>query len=174
MAIDAAALREHIETDLGDDALDRLIADAYAFCEERAGKQGEQAVVLDGGERYLMLPFPISDTGDIEIVERIGDEETTVDPSDWRWNGGRTLERLNGGDLVFWGYAHPGGDVVVTYTPKSDADMRDRVVIDLCKLAIQHTGLHAERAGDYSSTHPEYARERDRIVRQLVPALGVA
>lgn len=175
MVIEVADLREHAETDLGDDALERLLQDAYDFCDERVGPLGEQTIVLDGRERWLILPRAVADADFVTISERFGDQTTElVLDTDWRWNGGRIVERLSGGSVVFWGHEYGGGDVVVTYTPKDDTDRRDRVVIDLCKLAIQYNALHSERAGDYASTAPDYARERDRIVRQLAPAMGVA
>lgn len=175
MTVDAATLREHIETDLGDDALGRLIADAYAFCDLRVGPAGAQSVVIPAGDRFLMLPRPVASADDVAIVERFGTEEAAlVEGTDWRWLGGRTLERLSGGSVVFWGYAYGAGDIVVTYTPKDDEAMRDRVVIDLCKLAIAHNALQQERAGDYAATSKDYAAERERIVRQLLPAMGVA
>lgn len=174
MTITNTELREHVETDLGDDALDRLIADAYAYCVERVGAAGEQTIVLHAGERYLVLPFSIAAAADLDISERYNDQTTVlVEGTDWRWLGGRLVERLSGGSITVWGHAYGAGDVLVTYTPKDDEARRDRVVIDLCKLAIQYNALRSETAGDYKADSAEYTKERDRLVRQLAPGMVV-
>lgn len=173
--ITSAHLQDHVETDLEPGVLKRLIDDAYAYIADRVGPQGEQTVVMPAGERYLMLPQPIASEDDVSISERFGDRTTVlVEGTDWRWLGGRRLERLSGGTVVFWGHEYGVGDVLVTYTPKDDTARRDRIVIDLCKLAIQYGALSSERAGDYGASHLDYAKEREKLVRQLAPVLGVA
>ena len=174
MTITKTELRTHVETDLADAAVDRLLADAYAFCAERV-PTGEQTIVLGAGVRYLVLPAPVATAGDLEFSERFGDQTTLlVQDTDWRWVSGRIVERLSGGSLVLWGYAYGDGDVLVTYTPKDDTARRDRVVIDLVKLAVQYAGLSSERAGDYSAGHLAYAAEREKLVRQLQTGLAIA
>src|SRR5690242_17886218 len=105
MTIDAAAFRTHFETDLSDAALGRLLNDAYALLTTRYGAQGAQTVVLRSDDRYLVLPQPISSADDIDtIVERQASTDTTLTADEWRWNGGRILERLTSGNPTFWGF----------------------------------------------------------------------
>lgn len=177
MTVTADIIHEHIETDLGDDAIDRLIDDAVAAIDERVGTTAEQTVTLRGGDRYIFLPQPITDAADIsEIVERHGASEFTLDTDDWRWIGGRQVERLGSNDSpTWWGWVSGFAcDIVVTYTPRADGDRRDRVTIDLVRLALQHNALGSERAGDYSSSSVEYQRERERIISELVPKVAFA
>lgn len=168
MTIDADAFRTFFETDLSDEALEALIADADAYCTLKL-PAAAQTVLIQGAGRYLVLPQPVTDEDDIDlIVERLPGEDSELEAEDWRVASSRMVERLSGDTAVFWG----GCDVQVTYTPKADADRRDRVVVDLVKLAIQYSALGSERAGDFAETELDYASERERIVRQLLP-LGV-
>ena len=74
-------------------------------------------------------------------------------------DNGRAIERL---DTNF------AARVKVTYVPITDTIRRDRVVIDLCKLAIQNEGgVSAERSGDYSRSMVSYQEERERILSTL-------
>lgn len=123
----ATEIREHIETDLGDDALNRFLADAYGAIKKRVGVEGEQTVVIytRGSDRYLMLPRPINVAADIDsIIERLGATEVTLETTDWRWLGGRTLERLSGSsEPTLWGWNFSVDEdvpfqTVVTYTPR--------------------------------------------------------
>lgn len=176
MTITASSFKTYFQTDLADAVLTAYIDDATDFCVERAGPQGEQTVVLQSEGRYLVLPKAIAAAADVsEIIERQADTTNTLTTADWRWNGGRILERLTSGNPDFWGTTFGFAcDVVVTYTPKDDANRRDRVVVDLVKLAIQYSGLASERAGDYAMTAQVYAQERDRIVRQLNTRMAFA
>jgi hypothetical protein len=168
MAIDVEALREHIETDLGDDALGRLLADAEAAIADRAGVAAENTIRIQAGrDRFLILPYAIGGDDAIDsIVEVIDGVDVTLDVSDWKWWGGRTLERLYTGDnarSAWW------SEVAITFTPTEDDARRDRVTIDLVRLAVQHNALKSESAGDYRAESADYQKERNRILSELVP-----
>jgi len=178
--LDLAALRAHLETDLTDTPLQLLLDDSYAAIENRIGPEGEQTVTLSirSTTRYVRLPRPIVDAADIsEIIQRWGNSEETLETDEWRWVSGRTIERLVGsgnGDWVLWGwnFVHEEDvhfDLIVTYTPKDETIRRNRVAVDLVRLAIQNTGLKSESAGDYSSSAKEYQEERSSIIHELVP-----
>lgn len=170
MTIDADALREHVETDLADPALDRLIADAYDAIAVHVGPaDAGQVDRYAGGDRFLFLSTPIADDADIDSIveDHGGDTTTTLDPSDWRWwPGSMRLERLGTGPNGAGAWAPT---VVVTFDPSLDADRRDRVVIDLCKLAIQYNALRAQTTGDFRGDAVEYQREREKLIGELRP-----
>ena len=191
MTITHDDLKEHVETDLDDDALDRLITDAQASIDDRIGPEGAQTIVLGnvGGDRYLFLPRPISSSADIaSITERWGAVERALASDEWRWLGGRQLERLIGSGSTagtLWGWWEGGSippinagysdvSVVIAFTPKPDA-RRDRVVIDLCRLALVYNGLSDERAGEYQTrSREDYQAEREKVLSELMPKVGFA
>jgi len=178
-------LREHIETDRSDTALERLLQDACDSVTARIGPEGEQEVVLKarGSDQFIFLPRPITVAGDIDsIVERLGNTELTLETTDWRWLGGRRLERVISGTIPAptvwgWNFTSMDGDVefqvVITYTPKPES-RRVRVLIDLVRLALQYTALKSELAGDYSSSSLDYQKEREALISELVPRLRFA
>lgn len=184
--ISLALLHELIETDVADDALLFLIQDACAAISDRIGEDGERTTTLKilASENEVYLPRPISGPDSIaSIVERLQYIELTLDSTDWRWIGGRTLQRLVGNgntNPTFWGWNFSDVDVefelIVTYTPIPDA-RRTRVLVDLVKLALQaNTGLQSERAGDYSYTMGTkgYQEQRVALISELIPPMRFA
>lgn len=184
--IDVDALRTHLETDLSDEALERLMHDACDAITDRVGSLEQNQIVLRtfSSDRYLFLPKPIDSDEDIEsITYRLGNSELVLAETDWRWIGGRMIERLTGGGESVatswgWNFVSSSGDVefntVVVYTPKTMVNRRIRVLIDLVRLATQYTALASERAGDYSSSSLKYKEERAKLINELVPRLGFA
>lgn len=156
-------LRQHVETDLGDPALQRLLDDAYTAIRERAGTldpvtaryigNGDSVIWLGG--RVATLPFT-------SVVE---DTVVLVVDVDYRvLYGGRGLERIDSsGKVRAW-----GRDVLITYTKANDEAKRKRVAIDLCKLALQFDGTQGYSAGDYRQENPDYQRAREQVLRGLV------
>jgi hypothetical protein len=171
MTVEVEQLREHIETDLGDGALGRLLADAAAAIEEHTGGSGEQTIRLVGGDRFLFLPYAIESTDDLTLVEIYGEIEHAVADDDYAWWGGRQLERLVNGTR---GASVWAPIVAATLTPVDHSARVERVTIDLVRLAIQHNALSTERAGDYASSSVDYQRERRKILSELVPRMVVA
>lgn len=171
--ITVAQLREHVETDLGNDALQRIIDDADAVIVERFGAHtGNVVETRSGGGRLLFLDRPASAV--VSITERLGmpyDETTTaLVANDYRlWYGGRAIERLASGDNPRTNW---GDRVVVTSTPAAETARRTRVEIDLCKVAIQFDGTESMTVGDHSQTNPEYDVARERVLDDLAPALA--
>lgn len=173
MTIDIEQLREHIETDLADGPLGRLLADAVATIEEHTGTDGAETVVtLYGGDPLLFLPWEIVSADDVALVEQYGDEiDHAVAVDDFAWRGGRMLARNINGTR---GSARWAPLVIVTLTPKAQAARVDRVTVDLVRLAIQHNALASETAGDYASKSVDYQAERRRILSELAPRMVVA
>ena len=173
-------LREHFETDLEDDALQRIIDDADQAIIDRFGEHGDAGTfsiddplveLHPGGGRHI---FPHRKVDSVEAVTEFwggpgAETETELATDDWRLeHAGRSLLRLATGTnpRAWW------GRVVLDYFPVSDAARRTRVNIDLCKLALTYGGyLKTERAGDYQAasamTPDAYQAERERLLSEL-------
>lgn len=166
-----ADVRGHVETDLGDPALQRLLDDADAEIVKRYGPHaGNVSEVIDGREGLIFLSRPVAAI--VSITETTGVTDRVLAVNDYRsWFGGRALERLDSGTNGAEEWAER---VTVVYTPSSDQAQRIRVELDLVKLAIEYDAITAETTGDYSRTMPNYTEERDALLAQLQPALGVA
>jgi hypothetical protein len=132
MILTVDELREHVSSELGDDALQRLLDDAEAAILAYAGAAGDVTELIDGGFARLALSRPaVSITS---ITERQGTTDTTLATDDYRIRAqGYVLERLTGGtnsrstwrDLV-----------TVVYEAADDTAIRQIVQVELVKLAI--------------------------------------
>ena len=168
--ITVADLREHVETDLPESAIQRLIDDADQFVVDTYGAHGPATqtddLYVDSGSEYV---FPTRPVDAITTVTEYTSETTSkvLDPTDYRLgHGSQSLLRLRNGSnpAVGWGYR-----VVVAYViATTENPQRRGVVIDLVSLSINHSsGLRSERAGDYSVSYGDSADERNKILRRL-------
>lgn len=156
--ITVSDLHDAFETDLDLYTLQRYIDDAYAAIEDRAGLTGTVTKTFDPVEGEFLFLDPPAD-----LVTAITEDDTALlegDEYDYvlRFDG-RALKRTSG---RWW------GQTVVEWEVGDDP-RRDRVALDLCKLAIQYEGLQSSGDGDYSETHLEYQKERDSILSELQP-----
>lgn len=167
-----AAIREHVETDLSDDAVYRYVTDATAEIDSSVGvREGVEYSAAPGVylAPYLFLTIPAV------TVSAIEENGTPLDPADYRLAfGGRAIERLSDGSQIGWGYP-----VSVTYDAPIDEARYDRIVIDLVKLGITYEGFAKSiSSGDYSQssslTADGYQREREAIVSALYGSWGVS
>lgn len=169
-------LKERVETDLQDDELSEIIAEAQATIAERYGSDGaERTETFEGGAPALDFVVPIDTTKAVTVTEYRqmpwGEESVLLAGDDWRsWYGGRTLERLATGTNAA---SHWAARVDVTYTPVSRAALRDEATLKLCALSIEYRPLASESAGDHSETKLRYDEERERILRSLAPRGGM-
>jgi len=175
--ITPAQAREHIESDLIDSAMQRLIDDADALIVERFGPhtgQTTDTIFRDmQTDDLLFLKRPLTGSP-VSVTEWINDFSSIVlDPTDYRiLYGGRALQRLINGVT---GRSTWGARVVVVFNPLDELAKRTRVEIDLVRLAAQYNGLSREQVGDYMSiSKDEYQGERDKILDGLAPAIAFA
>lgn len=173
--VNPAQAREHIETDLIDSALQRLIDDADALIVERFGPHAGQTTDIlfrdMQTDDLLFLNRPLTGAP-VSVTEWINDFSSIVlDPTDYRiLYGGRALQRLINGVTARTTW---GARVVVVYNPVDEAAKRTRVELDLVRLAAQYNGLMREQIGDYMSiSKDEYQGERERILDALAPAIA--
>jgi hypothetical protein len=169
VAVTPAIVRAHVETDLEDPALQRLIDDAVAAMEARAGVGGPQVVPyqLVGRSPSLWLLDPATAVSQVREGYRYA-ELTVVDPATYTLLiNGYKLARVDGVAWQPW--------VEVTSTVALDTARRDRVTIDLVHLALQYSGLSHETSGDYTANPLDYQQERERLVSELAGGtLGIA
>ncbi len=160
--ITAGQLREHVETDLTDEALERLVDSADAEIIRAYGPHdGEQSALVAGRGYRIWLPRPAESI--TEIVEWAGwetpgDADTVSAATYHLEHGGRTIWRTDAQFMT---------NVQVTYTPVADNPRRTAVLIDLVKLEIQYRGLNTERVGSYSVTYMDHDKERQRVLTRL-------
>jgi len=164
-----AELRQHLETDFADDALQLLIDDAEKEIIKRHGELNTETDTKTGETLATALFLKRKAESISTVVEEIksgdGYEETTLSSNDYKLRyGGRQIERLASGDNP----RRTWGDVVtIIYTPKDETERRKRVAIDLVKLAAAYNALDSESAGDYKSQSKKYSAERNKLLKQL-------
>ena len=165
--ITVANLRLHIETDLADASLQRIVDAVDQDIVEALGEHSSTGTVSEthvGGDKGLFLGRPYATI--TSVTEHRGTTSTVLVAADYRsWYDNRVLERLS------LNATNPQGEwgerVDVVYTPVDDDKKRILATIDLVRLALQYTGLKSERAGDYSSSALDHAKERAAIISRL-------
>lgn len=160
-------IRGHIETDLGDNELQRLIDAETEAIEKHAGGTGMVTDHLEAfGQRRISLMRDASSIDQVRVRVHPDYDEETLGADDYRFHPPRTLVRLSGS-------AEPGttwrGHVEVDYTPVADDSLRETVLIHLVQLSLEYRGLDSEAVGggDRSVTLPDYEKERHRILSRL-------
>ncbi len=182
-----ADIRTHIETDLPDVALQRIIDAEEAAIVTRFGPhttEDETFEVSDwdvtqGGLSSAGAPwgevFPYGASTKITlgrpaqtittVTEWIGVVQTVLDASDYELYEARRLIRVTTGSHPRMGWGHR---VRVQYTPVADNARRIRVLIDLVRLELAQTGLKGDRFGDFGTTaYDDYQTEREGILSEL-------
>jgi hypothetical protein len=165
-----AQIREHVETDLSNDALQRIIDSEDGEITRRFGAPTTQTETFKGGESYVFLSRLASSI--TSVTEEVNETTTTlaVDDYDLWWN--QALQRDADGTN---GRGTWGERVTVVYVPQTTTPQRTLLLIQLVQLAVQYGGVQSDSvgSGDYSATYHDYQRERERLFRKLEPRGGV-
>jgi len=159
------ALRAYLETDLEDNALQRLIDDAESEIVKAHGERSTQTDTFTGETLATALFLSRKAVEITTIVEEVAGEETTLAADDYRLRyEGRQIQRLATGTnpRSTWGEV-----VTVLYEPKDDLERRLRVTIDLVKLAVAYNALDSETVGDYAARSVKYEQERSALLARL-------
>jgi hypothetical protein len=190
-----ARLRERVESDVSDDELSAILAEAQDAIAARYGEPGEEiTVTLEGRRHTLNLARPAAAISAISEINW-GRSAVDLDATDWSLeNGGRTLRRLSTGTHPHWAWgwysdsSDPqrgwGRSVTITYTTLDDSARRDEVTIKLAILALEYEGVTERKVGDTQtikgarSWQPGqsplvYSDERERLLRSLAPRPGL-
>jgi hypothetical protein len=166
-----ADIRDFVETGISDAALALMESTAT---EEVINRFGDDSVVTERfyGAYGTTIRLNRPATSITSVIERDSQLVALGTPLavglDYDLlHSGRTLVRLTGGPWAapYWRYI-----VDVIYTPKTEANARRRLVIDLVKLEVQYSGLSSEMIGDYSSNMMDrtggsttYYKEREKL-----------
>lgn len=168
-------VRQHVETGIVDDALERLLVEAVAQVEGRFGTDAQRTERYFGGNQYIRLQRPAQSIVSVaELNEQRYPLYTLVATDYDLLNNGRTIQRLTRNTVWYWRY---WADIVdITYLPIPEQPLRDRVTIDLVRLATQYNALQHEiiggsRAG-YQSESLDYLKERERILAAVPASRG--
>ena len=167
MAITTAILATHIEHDLVDAADQRLIDDADAEIVERFGSDTARTEYwnISPPRRRLFLTSRATTLTTVKEGLTVDELTTLVENTDHKLtDNGWVVERL---ETDF----QPKVEII--YAPVSDSTRRDRVTIDLVRLAIQNSGLSSVKDGDHSEGALDYKKEREDILSVLAGASRV-
>lgn len=162
--MDVAELRDHIETDLPDPALQRIL-DAE---QEAVDRVSSPSVVTDRfdclGTLRLVLTRQAASISRIGWRRRLDEEEIELAEDDYRFEAPFELFRLPGGTNPAPRWV---GRISVDYLPEADSEDRDRVLIALVRLSLAYEGLTATKVGDESISHLDYSAEREKLLGSL-------
>lgn len=173
-------LREHVNSGLDDDALQRLLDAAEEAIVARAGASGARTEIVGGGYRLISVARPIDTAETVTITEQSpygSDTVTTLAADDYLIRpGGLLIERLVTGTNArrTW-YGH----VSITYTPVSDDAMRAEVQLDLVRLALAYNPLlTGQTIGSWAEQYAansawNSSTEREAILSRLDVGLGM-
>jgi hypothetical protein len=163
-------LREHVECEVGDAALQRHIDDAEAEIDYRFGSNTSKTEVFTV-EHPTKVLYPGKRVSSVtEVVERLetsyvtGYDTTTLSANDYELTNSIRIDRLPTGDnpRTYW-----GDRVEVTYVPEDKQAQRDGVVIDLVKLALAFDGYSSASLGDFDYDLKDYTATRENILARL-------
>ena len=167
--ITVGQLMEHVETDLSESALERLIDSADAEIIRAFGPHdGEQSALVAGRGYRIWLPRPADSIS--EIVEwggweTPGDADPVSADKYHLEHGGRTIWRTDAPFMT---------NVQITYTPIADNPRRIMALIDLVKVELEYSSLESEQVGSYQVATRERAAERSAILESLRQNYGGA
>jgi hypothetical protein len=162
-------VREHVETDLGDDALERLVEAADQEIIDRLGVLASHTEFLEG-EGLKELPLARRASAITSVVERIEDEEYSLAASDYELlDDGYKLRRKQGSSYpaLLW-----RGQVTVVYVPHGGATAelaaRKKLLADLIRLDCAYRARASEAIGDGSYTALDHSAERSKLFQQML------
>lgn len=153
--VDVDTVREHVETDLSDSAIQQMIDAEDAEITRRYGA-AETAVetFAIGGTPFLSLSRPAT------AITSVVENGTALSTSDYTLTYSWLLSRVG------WRWRDA---VTVTYTPVDTTAQRALVLIQLVKLAIAQSGYASQGVGDYREQPLSYSEERERLLASLAP-----
>ncbi len=162
-------LRQHIETDLVDAALQRVADDAEALINAKAGIITAKTEDFNafgfprGRDRILFTVLAIDTVTSILERDNLDDAGTVLSTDDWEKQGGRQLIRVSGGtnSRSLWAQ-----HVTVVYVPLADTAIRIMVQVDLVKLSLMYSGAAREEDGDFEVHHKD-STETAKILSRL-------
>lgn len=163
MAITIARVRDRVETDLDDVTLQTILDGAVQAIERAAGKAATESETFKALGAQFVVPYRRR-TSITSITERATiytDPAVTLSSNDYRAVGDYQILRLSTGDNA---RSRWGQEVVVTYVPEVDADLRDSVTLDLCQMVVEFRALDREKVGDWEGEQKDYSKRRKALL----------
>lgn len=165
MLLTVAELREHVETSLGDDAVQRLLDGLEAEIVRYAGPPGEQTDRIRGGQQLITLLRPTSRI--VSVSESWYTTTTTLDPDDYELlpNGQQLLRKRTGPNPRY----HWWWDVTVVSIASDDDDIRIGVLLDLFRLAEDFDpGVTSEQIGAWMEQRSANSQWNQSTARESI------
>ena len=168
--ITISELEDHVETDLPEAALQRLIDAADRDIIDRYGPHTDQPLTVDivPKGRQIFLPYPpaVSITSIKEYSPGYGKlprDADDVSSDNWQLVSPTKIIRV--------GFAFQER-AIVTYVPVDDTDQREHMLIDVVNLAIVYEAEKISGVGEggfgVSTEHFDYRKEREAILSRLL------
>ena len=163
-----ATVRSVIETDLTDPALQLLMDDANQEILTRLGVADGVSTVTEvrNGDRtrYHFLLRKAASVTSVTIRLGVIDYPLGNDDFELDYNG-RQLQRMQGSTLpdLIW-----SGRVTVVYAPVDDTVRRNRLFIDLVRLAVQYDGQKSVRIGDANTQPLDYLAAKNDLFKPFL------
>lgn len=177
MLLSPSQIREHIETDLPNQALQRLADAAERRIDSIAGEVGsidEHFDLLEPGHTFpvlashghsIYLSRRFASIDNIEERGSLGDTPITLNIDDYETRSERVLLRRADGTNPRGAWAP---HVKVTYTPFAMDALRKSVQVELIRLAVSEIGGPGSvDQGDFSFDHGNIKQRVDEILRPL-------
>jgi hypothetical protein len=162
-------VREHVETDLSDPALQRIIDAGDAEIVDRLGPLDSQIEVLPGGGEYLHLARQASavTTGVEQLMtEGLGLQDVDLQADDFELDadGYRVRRAFDGTNPSYtW-----RGKVTITYVPKDTEARRKLLLAKLVQLDVNYQGLEADSVGDARTQYmKDHSAQRNSLFAQM-------
>ena len=165
MTVTVQAVRGRVETDLDDSTLQRMVNAAVKSVDRIAGKAASETLTFDAlGNATIGFYRRVNSITTVTERRTARGTATTLAADDYRLVGAYKLLRLNDGTNAqsTW-----GKEVVITFVPEVDQDVRDRVAIDLVNMAVEFKALDREKVGDYEQEQKDYNRRRTALLREV-------
>jgi hypothetical protein len=151
-----AELRQHVVTDLPDEALQRIIDANDALIRRYAGEHPPITLT----ETYEVWPpaTRLVVERPIDSVSTIVNDGVTMSPTDYRAVG-RIIYAKN------WGVFR--NTVEVTYTPRNDIVQRRLILVQMCLLDVSDQGVAAASSGQVRIERLDITQEKRKLLHQL-------
>lgn len=162
-------VREHVETDLGDSALGRIVDNADQEIIDRLGALASQTEVIQGHGLYT-LSLARRAASITSVVEKIDDTDYTLAATDYDLLGdGYTLRRTQGTSYPALAWS---GIITVVYVPHGgttgELAARKKLLADLVRLDCAYTATQSSEIGGVSRTSLDHGAERDALFARML------
>lgn len=161
-------LLEHVESDLGDDALQRILDSEEGEIVARYGTLTSVTEQHIGGGSLIVLGQRADSITSVTYYDGYTAYPLPPEGGDatqyYRLANGSTLELFGRLDAERF---------TITYVPADTAAQRRLVLVQLCKLAIAYSGYSNQNDQAGGESPLGYSQERERLLRQLAPKAWV-